>query len=136
MMFENIESGRKNIKVNAPKNWSIHANGLGNNVFLVDPEGNNILFRIDNVPYFCTTTTLVYLTYQFSSFIPVNDLEIKEINVDTHSNVELKFEMKSGRKKYKGEIKVFESKEDIKLVGYASSDEKITFEQAIGILGV
>ncbi|MGQ4891419.1 MAG: hypothetical protein ACP6IP_02920 [Candidatus Njordarchaeia archaeon] len=135
-MFENIESEKKNIKVNAPKDWSIHANGLGNNIFLVDPEGHNILFRIDNVPYFCTTTALIYLTYQFSSFIPVNDLEIKEINVDTHSNVDLKFEIKSGRRKYRGEIRVFESKDDIKMVGYASSDEKMSFEQVRGILGI
>ena len=137
MWYDEIKKTKKPLNVNVPPNWNVHANGIGNNVFLVDPENEKIFFRIDNVPYFCTSTMLVYLTYQISSFMTVNDVEIEEVSVDSHSNVNLKIKIKCGNRCLKGELLVEEIDEDLKMIGYlAREKEKIGIEEAMKVLGL
>ena len=80
MWDEKIKLSKKPLVLDIPENWNLHTNGRGNTVFLVNPDEEQILFRVDQIPYLCVTTIIVYLTYQFSSFMQIHDLTIKAVS--------------------------------------------------------
>ena len=137
MLTEDFEPPKQKIEIAIPKGWSLHVNGRKDHVFLVDPNGEKIIFLLDNIPYLCVTNVLVYITYQLTNFMKINDITIDNIEIEHHSNVSIDFKIKSEQKTFNGKIRLTEINGNLKLIGILTeSHEKPDIDLAIELLGL
>lgn len=117
MLVDEFEQKDVEINLRVPEGWNLHINGKKDHVFLINPEREEIIFKMDNMPYLCVSEILVYLLYQLHQFIKIKDLTVTRNKIESHSDVEVEFKLSTDEGEFKGAFKLVPEKYNLRLVG-------------------
>ncbi len=134
MLVDEFEQKDVEINLRVPEGWNLHINGKKDHVFLINPEKEEIIFKLDNVPYLCVSEIIVYLLYQLHQFIKIKDLTVTKNKIESHSDVEVEFKLSTDEGEFKGSFKLIPEKYNLRLVGGVRKGEGLSVDEVANFL--